>query len=69
MHSVNGPRLTYNEPWRHFSEEDCVLFEEGIRKHNKNFFLIQRNKASFFRFQIILGICFVCFTLPTWYTV
>lgn len=37
IESVNGPRLTYKQPWKHFTIEECEQFEEGIRKYGKNF--------------------------------
>ncbi|KAI1711683.1 mesoderm induction early response protein 1 [Ditylenchus destructor] len=41
---VNGARLTYAEPWTHFSEEDCTQFEGGLRTYGKNFWSIKNEK-------------------------
>lgn len=40
---INGARLTYTEPWRQFTEEDCSSFELGLRTYGKNFFLVKTN--------------------------
>lgn len=45
--SVNGARLTYQQPWKHFTQEECVEFEHGIRTYGKNFFQISTRLVSF----------------------
>lgn len=46
--SVNGPRLTYRQPWKQFTQEECEEFEQGIRTYGKNFFQISSNIVCFF---------------------
>uniref|UniRef100_A0A915D0G1 ELM2 domain-containing protein n=1 Tax=Ditylenchus dipsaci TaxID=166011 RepID=A0A915D0G1_9BILA len=46
LQCVNGPRRTYTEPWRPFSEEDCAEFESALRIYGKNFWAIKKDKMS-----------------------
>lgn len=43
---ANAPRLTYIGGWRAFSEEECALFEEGMRTLGKKFNLIHADYVS-----------------------
>uniref|UniRef100_A0A914BWC1 Mesoderm induction early response protein 1 n=1 Tax=Acrobeloides nanus TaxID=290746 RepID=A0A914BWC1_9BILA len=40
---ANATKLTYKGPWTSFSEDECALFEEGLRTTGKKFHLIQAN--------------------------
>lgn len=48
LKSVNGPCLTYQQPWKHFTQDECSEFENGIRTYGKNFFQISTRLVCFF---------------------
>lgn len=53
MKHINGARLTYTEPWRQFTDDDCNIFELGLRTYGKNFFMIKTNLVYFLLLNLI----------------